>query len=136
MSSLGGPQKLIARRGRNPHFSPDGQWIAYWDNGGRGRDPLRMTGVATKMYVVLLNGGVPRQVQPEFAAARFPIWTPDGKHLLFAGIREPSGYTHVTLQKEDWWVTPSEGGPAVKTGAFEHFSTYRDQRLYPKHLVR
>ena len=49
-------------------------------------------------------------IQPEFRQARYPIWTPDGKHLLFTGVREPGG-------DFDWWVAATEGGPAVRTGA-------------------
>src|SRR5256885_12506351 len=34
---LGGDSVLVAPRGRNPRFSPDGRWIAYWE-GRESRD--------------------------------------------------------------------------------------------------
>jgi len=36
-----------------------------------------------KIYVVSATGSTPVQVQPGFADARYPIWTRDGKHILF-----------------------------------------------------
>ena len=44
--ALSGQERLIATRGRNPRFSPDGQWIAY-SNAGR-------------TYVVPIGGGPSR----------------------------------------------------------------------------
>jgi Tol biopolymer transport system component len=72
------------------------------------------------MSIVPFVGGKSQRVRPDFDAARFPIWTPDGKHLLFEGNpdRTPMGQWAPT---EDWWVTPLEGGPAVQTGAFKAF---------------
>src|SRR5262249_39755823 len=83
MSALGGEQRLIAKGGLNPRFSPDGNWIAYWFSGQRGGDPT--FGGRDKIYIVLSTGGQPRQLRPDFDAARSPIWTPDGKYLLFEG---------------------------------------------------
>ncbi len=53
---------------------------------------------------------------PEGVRARSPIWTPEGKHLMFLadyrGAREPD---------YDWWVTPLEGGTPTKVGAVDVF---------------
>src|SRR5262249_34568551 len=38
-------------------------------------------------------------------------WSPDGKQLLFLGMPGTSA------PEIDWWVVPSEAGPAVRTGA-------------------
>ena len=35
--------------------------------------------------MVPVAGGSPQQVGPNFTAARYPIWSPDGKHLLIVG---------------------------------------------------
>ncbi len=107
--SLGGQERLIAPGGNNPRFSPDGNWIAYWVGESANTMP------SARMYVVPASGGAPRQVQPAFADARFPVWTPDGSHILFEGVdsdKNPS---------RDWWVTPLDSGPAVKTGAWPSF---------------
>ena len=75
----------------------------------------------------VLLGGSPPGNRPDFASAAYPVWTPDGKHLLFLGDRDPN----VLVESDDslapgaatvdWWVTPIEGGTAVATGASAGF---------------
>ena len=98
---------LLARLGRRPRFSPDGRLVAYWV-GHIGGD------VISALYVVSTEGGEPTPVQAEFVGARTPIWLPDSDRLLFLG-RESSH------SSDDWWVTPIDGGRAVRTGAFAAF---------------
>jgi len=103
ISFLGGEARLIARNGRRPRFSPDGSRIVYWVGGW----------YKGQTFVAPAAGGPPVQVQPEFYTAANPIWAPDGRHILFVGAR-----TQPELMAEpDWWATPSEGGPAIATGA-------------------
>jgi Tol biopolymer transport system component len=45
----------------------------------------------------------------------YPVWSTDGKHLLFLGARHLSEVT--SAEGFDWWVTPVGGGPARKTEA-------------------
>lgn len=112
ISALGGQERLIARSGHNPRFSPDGTRIAYWVG-----EPANFSS-SGKVYIVSAAGGKPIECQPGFADARYPIWTPDGKYLLFQGLDLPSG-------KSDWWVVlVGQNGSfqqAIKTGAFEIF---------------
>ncbi len=110
--ALGGEPRLIAKDGRRPRFSPDGNWVAYW-TGPSFRFDSTFPG-AYKIFVVPCGGGAPRQLAGEFALARFPIWSPDGKQLLFYGRRSPSVSDEAT---RDWWITPLDGGPTVQTGA-------------------
>jgi Tol biopolymer transport system component/tRNA A-37 threonylcarbamoyl transferase component Bud32 len=107
MSALGGEARRIARQGRRPRFSPDGSQIAYTVG-------ELQPSAAAKSFVVASEGGQPRQIQPDFLSVVAPIWSPDGKHLLFAGTQE-------SFQGYDWWVTPLDGGTAVRTGAFGVF---------------
>ncbi|HYM09974.1 MAG TPA: protein kinase, partial [Bryobacterales bacterium] len=109
VSTFGGEEKLVAPLGRRPRFSPDGSQIAYWV-GNIGGDPS-VPGTA-KIYVAASAGGPPRPVRPEFAVARYPVWSADGKSLLFWGIRDAS-----ESGGADWWVSPLDGSEAVKTGA-------------------
>ncbi len=104
---LGGDLKLIARKGRGPRFSPDGQRIVYWVG--------ESYFVRTQVYVVPSTGGVAKQVQPEFYGAHDAVWSSDGKHLLFWGQRNESS-------APDWWVAPVDGGAPVETGAFAAFA--------------
>ncbi len=106
--ALGGEARRIVEQGHQPRYSPDGAWIAYWAGPRRDR-----TGT---LYVVPSTGGQPKQLFPTKIPtyspfgpvhARSPVWTPDGKHVLFR--------TYL----EDWYVVPLDGGPAAKTGVTE-----------------
>jgi len=107
---LGGPERLVAREGRDPRFSPDGKQIAYWIGGGGQFRPR-------ELYVVDASGGEPRWVAADFDYARRPIWSPDGRYLMFVGIhryldRDFRG-DHPGLR---WWVVPADGGSPRETG--------------------
>ena len=60
-----------------------------------------------RIYVVRLKGGEePRRLASSFFSAYYPIWSPDGRHLLFLGAesdRKPTG------ERYDWWVAPLDG---------------------------
>ncbi|MGW8314442.1 MAG: S41 family peptidase [Bacteroidales bacterium] len=81
----------------DPHFSPDGKWIAFSSNRSGNTD----------VYTVPLEGGEPTRLTwyPSGAYARG--WTPDGSKVLFATSREtaPSGFNRL-------WTISTEGGPA------------------------
>ena len=68
----------------DPHFSPDGQWIAFTSN---------RAGVPA-VYVVPVEGGEPTRLSWYPAAALVRGWSPDGNRVLYATSRgtAPSGY--------------------------------------------
>src|ERR1700719_3586897 len=68
---------------RGPHFSPDGQWIAFT---GEYDGKLNV-------YVISASGGTPRRVTYHAGPDIVTGWTPDGKNILFASPREsfPNG---------------------------------------------
>src|SRR6185503_13338156 len=101
--ALGGAERLLARQGREPRFSPDGQWLAY---------VVGNRGINRKTYVIPATGGTPTSVQPGFFSVFSPVWSPDGKKLLFIGTREAGGEVEA-------WIAPIPDGPAIRTGAFE-----------------
>jgi tricorn protease len=80
---------------RGPHFSPDGQWLAFT---GEYDGKLNV-------YVMPASGGVPRRVTfhngPDLALG----WTPDGKNILFVSPR--AGFANSTQQL---FTVPAEGG--------------------------
>lgn len=115
VSATGGEAREIAPYGRRPKFSPDGKWIVYWIGTEAGDTSSFFMGPGRgKIYIVPAAGGPPQELRPEFAAAGYPLWAPDSKHLLFLGNRDPNTYHEGTI---DWWVTSIEGGPAWATGA-------------------
>ncbi len=109
--ALGGDSRLLVQGGRRRRFSPDGQYVAYWKSG------VRQTFLGS-VGVVRALGGEPRTVQPDFFSALYPIWTPDSRHLLFAGSAD------LTLTNWDWWVVPLEGGEPVRTNVAEALITH------------
>ena len=114
--TLGGEPRLIARAGQNPRFSPDGNWIAYWVG-----QKIHIPGsqpIAGKLYLISPQGGLPKQLQPEFVSAANPVWSPDGNYVVFYGNqKEVAAYAETS----DWWVASVNGGAARKTGAFDVF---------------
>ncbi|MCX6629968.1 MAG: protein kinase [Candidatus Solibacter sp.] len=119
VSTLGGAARKIAAEGRRPRFSPDGDWIAYWVGHIGG---MALTRGGSRCYVVPSIGGAPRPVQPNFAGAEYPVWTPDGKRLLFLGNSDDA---LTEAESVDWWVSPVEPGPAIKTGLLAATRAYK-----------
>jgi len=113
ISSFGGEAKRIADGGHNPQFSPDGKRIVYWTG-------ERYFATLGEVYVVASTGGAPTALQTGIASARYPIWTPDGQHLLFLGRQRPD-IASTSDDSADWWVAAVSGSAAVRTGAFDVF---------------
>ncbi|MEW5900002.1 MAG: protein kinase [Acidobacteriota bacterium] len=115
IGTLGGTERRIARSGFHPRYSPDAAWISYIEI------PASLDTSLTKMFLVPAQGGNAVAFQPEFSiiglsAGSAPVWSPDGKNLIFNGQRrdDPASL--------DWWVAPVSGGPAVRTSAHECLS--------------
>jgi tricorn protease len=80
----------------NPHFSPDGKWIAFSGEYAGNFD----------VYIVPAEGGEPRRLTWHPGADTVQGWTPDGRSILFSSTRAtwtPSGAPR-------FWTVPAEGG--------------------------
>ncbi len=120
VSALGGEVRKVAPYGRRPRYSPDGKWITYWVGiEAWDTSSFFLTPGAGKVYIVPSGGGAPVQLQPDFAAAGYPVWAPDSRHILFLGTRDSNEFHE--QGSVDWWVTPIEGGPVKRTGASTAF---------------
>jgi Tol biopolymer transport system component/predicted Ser/Thr protein kinase len=109
VGTLGGEERKLADHGVLPRFSPDGSRIAYVEE--EAWAPRGLYG----MFVVPAAGGPRVPFQPDFGTRPWPIgvgpiWSPDGRFLLFAGARVAA------REPQDWWVAPADGGEAVSTG--------------------
>ena len=86
----------------NPHFSPDGNTIAF--NSNRSGIPA--------VYTVPSEGGTPTRLS-WYPSASFPRgWSPDGKQILYASGRETA-----PTQFNRLWTVSVKGGPATLTPA-------------------
>ena len=105
---LGGNERKIADLGRMPGFSPDGSTVVY----------LIAAAVtnSAKLFLVPADGGSPQPFQPEFTVPGIgpthspPLWSPDGKYILFDGVRPGE------RNSRGWWIAPVHGGEAVRVG--------------------
>jgi tricorn protease len=80
----------------NPHFSPDGKWIAFSGEYAGNVD----------VYVVPAEGGEPKRLTWHPGADSVQGWTPDGASIVFASARAtaaPSGAPR-------FWTVPAQGG--------------------------
>ena len=106
--ALGGDARRIADQGRRPRWSPDNSQIAYWT--GINMSFLISRVDAPRIFVVPAGGGEPRRLFADFAVAFDPIWSADGRRLLFLGQRTPKDPT-------DWWTANADGSSPRLTGA-------------------
>jgi serine/threonine protein kinase len=79
-----------------PSWSPDSQRVAL---------TVAQKGMKEDIYVVGVNGGVPRRMTTDPAEDKWPYWSHDGKWIYFSSTR--SG-------REEIWKMPSNGGEAVQ----------------------
>jgi Tol biopolymer transport system component/tRNA A-37 threonylcarbamoyl transferase component Bud32 len=114
MPALGGESRLIAKGGRNACFSPDGTRIAFVTGiGGHG-------GVTSaELFVVAAAGGKPQKLVPVNVGAAYPVWSPDGKWILFA-----AGIYRI----EDWAIIPADLAEPITRQQFEVASQTHEAR--------
>ena len=80
----------------NPHFSPDGTWLAFSAEYAGNVD----------VYVVPAEGGEPKRLTWHPGADTAQGWTADGKSVLFASARA----TWAPSASPRFWTVPAQGG--------------------------
>ncbi len=80
---------------KSPHFSPDGQWLAFSGEYGGNDD----------VYVVPVDGGEPKRLTWHPAPDEVCGWTPDGSAVVFMSTR-----TGVPDAEPMLWTVRVEGG--------------------------
>jgi Tol biopolymer transport system component len=111
--ALGGAERRMADQGRSPRFSPDGQSIAYWVG-------EEHQFASNAVYIVPSTGGESRRLASTFFSAYAPLWSRDGRHVLFLGAEDDK---KPVAERYDWWVAPVNGGSPVATGALAALRT-------------
>ena len=96
--SGGNARRLTSFQGQstNPHFSPDGKWIAFSGNYAGNAD----------IYVVAADGGEPKRLTYHPGDDTAQGWTHDGKSILFTSSRA----TWAPNAAPRFWTVPAEGG--------------------------
>ncbi len=84
-----------------PRFSPDGGQVALSHRG--------------EINIVPATGGIGRSLETGLEYATAPVWSPDGRYMLFRAGTAPRS------QEADWYVIPSVGGEPVPMGALAVF---------------
>ena len=94
----------------DPHFSPDGQWIAFSSNRSGGNS----------VYIVPLNGGDAQRLTWHPSPAIVRGWSNDGKSILYASNRETAPNPYHRL-----WSISAEGGvPQLLTQQWSFDGSY------------
>ncbi len=106
--ALGGSEEFLVPFGRSPRFATAGKSLLYWI-----ADPYTRFGSIWR--VSLDEGKEPYRIARDFEDAHNPVWTPDGRFVLFCGTRRANGGA---AESHDFWVAPEDGSAAIKTGAF------------------
>jgi eukaryotic-like serine/threonine-protein kinase len=110
--AFGGEPRLLAPRGQDPRFSPDGKYLAYWIGEVHARLP------SARSYVMPASGGTPRQLCPRLPDSRYPVWAPDSQHILLQASYSPNLPPD---EDAEWWVASPDGSAPVNTGALRRF---------------
>jgi tricorn protease len=94
----GTARRLTSFQGQtaNPHFSPDGRWIAFSGEYAGNFD----------VYIVPAEGGEPRRLTWHPGADLVEGWTPDGRSILFSSNR--GSWAPIGMPR--FWTVPAEGG--------------------------
>jgi Tol biopolymer transport system component len=108
----GGEARLLLRGGAHaPRFSPDGRWLAYSTGPGRFSTD-KNSAFFSQTYLIPSTGGEATRLLPDFASVAWPIWSPDGRHLLVTARREIN-------EDQEWWIVTPDGQAPVKVGGVD-----------------
>ena len=99
MDADGGNQQRLTNHPDSdfhPSWSPDGKWIAFLSR--RDQVPFKH-GITAEIYVMDASGGNPQRLTNNPHADYHPSWSPDGKQIAFASVRE--GNTDIYVMDAD-----------------------------------
>ena len=104
--TFGGLPKRLAD-GEWPQFSPDGSQVSY-------KAPASAGGNAPpSIWTVAANGGTAKEIKIGKSLGGIPVWSPDGKGLLFIGFGDVSD----GKDDRDWYYVAADTGAVTPSGA-------------------
>jgi Tol biopolymer transport system component/DNA-binding winged helix-turn-helix (wHTH) protein len=106
--SGGQPVRLEGGEAHGPRFSPDGRWLAYSTGPGRFSTDKAWPHGGTHTYLMPSTGGKSMRLLPDLFTVAWPIWSPDGRHVLLTVGRKVG-------EPPEWWVVAVEGQASVGT---------------------
>ncbi len=94
----------------NPHFSPDGKWIAFNSNRSG----------SNAVYIVSINGGEPKRLTWHPSGASVRGWTNNGKQIFYASSRETTPRPYNRL----WTISKEGGAPKLLTSQWSYDGSF------------
>ncbi len=107
--TIGGEPTRLVPAGRNPRFSPDGKWIAYWT--GTPSKTVVTGGGGGDIYLLPASGGQARRIAADLSYAGHPVWSPDSKRLMVSSQTVSGEFA--------WSVSSVNGEPSIRTTIFD-----------------
>ncbi|UCD51368.1 MAG: protein kinase [Phycisphaerales bacterium] len=105
-----GNARLLVSFGKDPAWSPDGEYIAFV------RGPIEYGDATEEIWIVPAYGGTPRQI----AMGGYPYWTADSKQVVFQSridntlcavdVSDPNAESEVIMVYHDWYPVVSPDG--------------------------
>ena len=97
-------------------WSPDGKYLAFASN----RSPdHEYQGWFSDIYVMPAEGGEMRKLTASNGPAHGPVWTPDGKSIIFAGHHEEWEAAPSATLRRLWKISVEGGEPVCLTAGFD-----------------